>query len=201
MDYTPDNAAQAAKQTELDALLKAFVDARAPHSTENIESLIGSFITLSPPLDPPLEIGLIVMSDLGQGGARSRKPGNITLNWRRLFQLIPDATIAGAGAATTTWLIPFAALYIWMKLWKAATIDIEERDAFVLYSLWLNRNERKRIAEDEAFSMTKSLAEKHDLPEMTRKNFARAIDRLLSLGCIEMDEGVIWLREWVRVTY
>jgi hypothetical protein len=201
MDHTPDNAAQAVKQEELKELLNTFVETRAPHSTEKIERLIGSFIALRPPLDPPLEIKLIVMSDLGQGGAKSRKPGNITLNWRRLFELIPDVTIAGASAAESMWLIPFAALYVWMKLWKAAAVNIEERDAFVLYSLWLNRNERKRIAEDEAFSMTKSLAEKHDLPAITKKNFAQAIDKLLSLDCIEIDEGVIWLREWVRVTY
>jgi hypothetical protein len=144
---------------------------------------------------------LIVMSRLGQDGSKSRKPGNVTLNWRRLFELVPDATLAGASATEARWLIPLAALYIWMKLWKVATIDIEEGDAFVLYSLWLHRSEKKRIAEEEAFSRTKSLAEKHELPVLTRKKFDQAINKLLSLECIEMDEGVIWLREWVRIKY
>lgn len=202
MDYTPDHDAQAIKEKELETLLNEFIESRAAaHSGEHAKKLIGSFVTLSPPLDPPLMMELIVMSRLGQGGGTSRKPGNVTLNWRRLFELVPDATIAGASATEARWIIPFAALYIWMKLWKVATINIEEEDAFVLYSLWLHRNEKKRIVEEEAFSRTKLLGEKHGLPAMTRKKFDQAISKLLSLECIEMDEGVIWLREWVRIKY
>lgn len=88
-----------------------------------------------------------------------------------------------------------------MKLRKVATVDIEEKDAFVLYSLWLHRNERKRIPEDEAFLKTESLATQHGLPSLTRERFDQAINRLLSLGCIELDDGDIWLREWIIVRY
>lgn len=114
---------------------------------------------------------------------------------------MPDVALAGAGATEARWLIPFAALYIWMKLRKVATVDIEEKDAFVLYSLWLHRNERKRIPEDEAFLKTESLATQHGVPSLTRERFDQAINRLLSLGCIELDDGDIWLREWIIVRY
>jgi hypothetical protein len=201
MDYTPDKAAQAAKQKDIETLLVTFGEDHTALDPEQAKQLIDSFVTISPPLNPPLLMELTVMSNLGRGGGKSRKPGNIRLNWRRLFELVPDVTLAGAGAATAHWLIPFAALYVWMKLWNAATVNIEEEDAFFLYSLWLHRNDESRISEDEAFSKTESLIKNHGLPLIKRETFDQAINKLRSLECIELDGGVIWLREWVIIKY
>jgi len=202
MDYTPDHAAKATKQKEIEALLEAFGESHhATIAPEDAKQIFDNFITISSPLNPPIAIEFMVMSRLGSGGTSSRKPGNIRLNWRQLFELVPDVTLAGAGAAGARWLIPFAALYIWMKLWNVATIEIEEKDAFVLYSLWLHRNEKKRIPEDEAFLKTELLAKKHGLPLLTKQQFDEAINKLLSLECLEVDNGDIWLREWIVVKY
>ena len=141
------------------------------------------------------------MSELGKGGAKSRKPGNITLNWRKLFELIPDVTLAGASVVGAQWLIPFAALYIWTRVWQAAAVELEEEDAFVVYSLWLHRNDRRRLTEDEAFLQTKALSKKHGLPAINKKKFKQIINKLLSLECIEMNNDVIRLRERVVIKY
>jgi len=87
-----------------------------------------------------------------------------------------------------------------MKLCNTATIEIEEKDAFVLYSLWTHRNHENKIPEDEAFSKSEALAKTCGLP-FSRKAFDEAVNRLLSLECIEMNEGIIWLREWIIVRY
>ena len=68
-----------------------------------------------------------------------------------MFELVPDATLAGAAGFTEKWLLVFAGLYIWMKIWKAATIELQESDALILYVLWQNRDSRNKISEELAF--------------------------------------------------
>lgn len=201
MDYTPDRAASELKRKEILALLADFGESHHALGHKQTKQLFDNFITITPPLDPPFVMEMIVMSRLGRGGTRSRKPGNIRLNWRQLFEVVPDVTLAGAGAAGVRWLVPFAALYIWMKIWDVATLEIEEKDAFVLYSLWLHRNERKRISEDEAFSKTQSLAKEHKIRALTKPQFEEITNKLLSLECIELNDGDILLREWIIVKY
>jgi len=201
MDFTPDRAAQEAKQKEIEALLEQSSEGGATLTPTQIKQLVDSFISISPPLDPPHLMTFTTMAALGRGGANSRKPGNITLNWRRLFDLVPDITLAGAGAVGTTWLLPVAALYVWMKLLNSATIKIEEKDAFVLYALWTHKNDKDRISEDDGFAKSNLLAEKHGMPPIQRDTFDRAVNKLSSLDCIELEAGIIWLREWVRIKY
>jgi hypothetical protein len=200
MDYTPDNAALKGKKAEIQKLLLTFTETHVSLEPSDAETLIETFVTLTAPLDPPVVIRYITIGDLGKGGGSSRKPGNVTLNWKNLFELVPDITLAGAGAVGVPWLIPFAALYIWMKLWKTTEINLTEEDAFVIYSLWTHRDAGKKIPENEAFLKTEALAKRHGIP-LTKKRFTEIISKLLALECIELDSGVIWLREWVRVKY
>lgn len=36
---------------------------------------------------------------------------------------------------------------------------------------------------------------------LTEAEYQRAVNRLVEMKCIELDDGIIWLREWVRVKY
>ncbi len=201
MNYTPDNAAQEAKEKEIEALLTTIAEECRSLNPREAQKLVGTFLTITPPLLPPTVMKFMTISELGRGGGDTRRPGNITLNWRKLFELVPDVTLAGAGAAGSPWLIPFVALYVWMKLWNTASVRIEEGDAFVVYSLWINRNEENKISEEDAFLKTETLAKTHGLPAIKKEEFTRIINKLLSLECVEIEGGVIWLREWVRIKY
>ncbi|MDP2602492.1 MAG: hypothetical protein Q8S00_07850 [Deltaproteobacteria bacterium] len=201
MNYTLDNAAREAKEKEIEAILATLAAGHAVLDPRQTQKLIGSFVTVTPPLLPPPVIKRITISELGRGGGDTRKPGNVTLNWRKLLELVPDVTLAVAGVAGSPWLIPLAALYVWMRLWNAASVSLEEEDAFVVYSLWLHRNGENKISEDNAFLKTETLAHKHGFPAITKEKFTKIIDKLLSLECVEMEEGIIWLREWVRIEY
>ena len=201
MNYTPDNAAREAKEKEIAALLATLTEVHAALDPRQTQKLFGSFVTVTAPLLPPVVFKLMTISELGRGGGDTRKPGNVTMNWRKLLELVPDVTLAGAGAAGSPWLIPFAALYVWMKLWNAAKVSLEEEDAFVVYSLWLHRNGENKISEDDAFLKTEALTHKHGFPAFSQEKFTKIINKLLSLECIEMEEGIIWLREWVRIKY
>lgn len=201
MVYTPDKAALEGKKAEIQNLLSTFAERHPCLVQSDVQNLIGSFVTLTAPLDSPTLIRFLTIAELGRGGGNSRKPGNITLNWSNVFELVPDITLAGASTVGVPWLLPFAALYIWMKLWKSSEVNLAEEDAFVVYSLWIHRDERNKIAEDAAFQKMQVLARQHGIPPLTKTRFTEIINKLLSLECIEMESGVIWLREWVRIKY
>jgi len=203
MDYTPDNAALEAKEAEIQRLLLTFAEKHPSLVPSEVQKLIGSCVRVTAPLNPPAISGLITMDDLGRGGGISRKPGNITLNWASLFQLVPGAARAVGGAIGDPWLMLFAALELWGKLSKVLFFEVTlmEEDAFVVFSLWLHRDGKNKIAEDDAFLKTKALAKKHGISLPTKKRFREIVSKLLLLGCIEIESGVIRLIERVRITY
>ncbi len=184
MDYTPDNAAREAKETEIQRLLLAFAKKHPSLVPSEVQKLIGSCVTVTAP-------GI------------SRKPGNITLNWASVFQIVPGAALAVGGAIDDPWLMLFAALELWGKLSKVLFFEVTlmEEDAFVVFSLWLHRDGKNKIAEDDAFLKTKALAKKHGISLPTKKRFREIVSKLLLLGCIEIESGVIRLIERVRITY
>src|SRR5438093_1186359 len=123
MNFTPDHNAQQAKEKEIETLVLSFAETHSPLDASQAKKLIGTFVTISPPLDPSFQHAhWMTVAALGRGGGESRKSGNIMLNWRKLFELAPEATLAGGAAVETPWLIPFAALYVWMRLWKASEV-------------------------------------------------------------------------------
>jgi hypothetical protein len=61
-------------------------------------------------------------------GGLTIKPGNIRLNWRKLFEKVPELVLTGAGV-TQLWLAPFAALYLWNLVWSLSKIEITPAQA------------------------------------------------------------------------
>jgi hypothetical protein len=145
---------------------------------------------------------MITLGSFGDEGGTSRKPGNIFLNWRKLMDIVPDATIAAAGAMTSpAWLLPLIGLYVWNKLWRGAEEELTNVEACTICALWKNKDSRNRISEDDGFTATNTLRAHHGLPQLTRVEYNKASNRLLAMDCIELSNGIIWLREWVRVSY
>lgn len=190
------------KKGELLRLAQQAIPAKIGAAGNSAESLVQSFIRLTPPTEPEIEIGFITMDSDGRGGGKSRKPGNIFLNWRKLFEIIPDVTIASMGGATAPgWLLPLIGLDVWNKLWCNAAEEISEVEATTIHALWKNRNSRKRISEDDGYVKTDILRNDMGLPSLSRSEFDVAVNRLLRMRCVKIEEGIIWLREWVRTSY
>jgi len=111
-------------------------------------------------------------------------------------------TIVAAGAvAAPRWLLPFVALYVWNKLWRCSEEELTETEAVVICALWKNRSQDYQIPEDAAWDRVNEARKSMDLPPLSRQEFDHAINRLMAMKCIEMDCGVIWLRERVSITY
>jgi hypothetical protein len=200
MEY--DNEALEAKKSEIQALPVEAIRRVNRASEEAVESAVEAFTRLTPPTDPEPVIEMITVGSFGRGGGKSRKPGNIYLNWQKLMDIVPDATIATAGALTSpAWLLPLIGLYVWNKLWRGAEEDLTEVEACTIFALWKNRNGQSKISEDEGFVRNNALREQQDMPALLRSEYDVAINRLLRMECIEIENGIVWLREWVRIQY
>lgn len=81
------------------------------------------------------EVQLITLSS--KGGGTSRKPGHILLNWRRMFDVAPDVSIASFGIADDSPFIRgLVGLYMWNKVWRGAEEDLTDIEASIIETLW-----------------------------------------------------------------
>lgn len=189
-------------------LAKIASKAQPDLTTGQVETLVRAFARLTAPEEPEeaeFTLGYITLDAVSNQG-ESRKPGNLFLNWRKLFDLGPDTVLAGIGAATASaavqpWAIPLAALYIWNKVWRGAEEPLTEVDACILLALWQNRNSENKITEADGEVHTNALRSKQGLSALSVSEYAKALSRLAKLECIELSDGVVWLREWIKVKY
>lgn len=172
-------------------------------SEDALRRLVDAFARVTPPKEPEITIGLITISSLYDAPkASSRKPGNVVLNWRKLLEIVPDVSLAGLGAATLP-VAPqvafvLAGLYIWNKVWRGAVEEFSDVEAVTILALWEHRNGKNKIPEQEGFVKTNEVRGRYSLPPLTQGQYTSAVNRLTSLQCIELEDGVIWLREWVQ---
>jgi len=176
----------------------------APHFSNpdqlSIE-IINYFCIITPPEIDPM-IYLLTLKPGGLGGARSSKPGNIWLNWRRLLIDGAESILTIVGAAAVPWLIPLAGLVVWNKLWSLLSIKIDERHAAVIWSMWKNRDEKNCIENDKILDLVNKELSEYNRPKMTEKELKDILKDLEKMECIEaIDKNKWWLREWVKVTY
>lgn len=195
------------KKQEIADFAERIAASKGAASASLAQSAVEAFSLLTAPEKPEVLMHLITVSMLnapdGRGPTgRSRKLGNLVLNWRKLIDIVPDAAIAAAGAtAAPAWLLPLIGLYVWNKLWRGSEEELTEVEATTILSLWKYRNEENKIAEDDGFTKTNLVRASFGLQSLSGAEYRRSIDRLLEMECVEMSDGVIWLREWVRKTY
>lgn len=137
------------------------------------------------------------------GGAKSTKFGNIKLNLNKLCILSCESIFPLVAATHTPWLIPFAALVICNKLWSLQNIQITERDAIVIWTMWNNRDPKNCCIETEKVLDLINLELSNGArPQMTKQEFEVAIRNLEKMRCIEESKENKWhLLEEVKITY
>jgi hypothetical protein len=198
MDYTPDNIAMERKRAELVGEVFKLLD---PKDAKLAESIIDRFCRMSPPLDPPMTISLITIGHGGRGGGQTRKPGNLSLNWKRLSGEFADVVINVAGAVAVPWLIPFAALSLWNKILIHATIELTKEQAASICAMWHRCDEKNKITLPKAFAEINQLFQVFKWPPLSHEAFTNILRDLEHLQCIEATGETIWLREWVQTRY
>ncbi|GDY36274.1 hypothetical protein [Acidovorax sp. NB1] len=203
MEYDKD-AASAKRAQLLEHAALGPIGQKLPEDV--LRQLVDAFARVTPPAEPAITLELITISSLYDAPkANSRKPGNIVLNWRKLLDIVPDVSLAGLGAATLPVApqvaVVLAGLYIWNKVWRGAVEEFSDVEAVTILALWEHRNGKNRIPEQEGFVKTNEVRGRYTLPPLTQSQYASAVNRLTALQCIELEDGVIWLRECVQKKY
>ena len=198
----PDNEALENQKALLRQYVLSLLQEDITQRGEIAEAVLDGFVRLTPPDEEPPSVELITLRSAGRRGGRSRKPGNIFLNWRNLIELIPDVTLAAAtGLAGPQWLVLISALYIWNHLWSKSAVELDQAHAVTILALWRNRNGFNKVSEEEGFVCTNEVLTSMGLPPLQRADYTEIIETLANLQCVEVEDGVIWLREWVKTTY
>ena len=168
------------------------------------EQVTAAYVRVTPPEAEELTSSLITMDMGGRGGARSRKPGNLLLNVRALVATLSNAVLGAAGVASAPWTAPFAALVIWDTVWAGMAVDLNERDATVLFAMWSARDQENRVPHATLLKAVNLELAKHNRPPVAAQELVTALDHLQRLKAIERaadDPENWWLREWVSVKY
>jgi hypothetical protein len=163
------------------------------------KAIIASFAQVTPgtvKAEAPTRIDYIDISK-PFGSGTSIKPGNIRLNWKKLFEKTPELVLTGAGV-TQMWLVPFAALYLWNLVWSLAKVELSPDHGSTMYALWNAVPGRRRFAETEALEIVNRFRVNNSVQSLSSSEFAALVDDLVRLDCIELAAGQIWLREWIR---
>ena len=165
--------------------------------------LNSGFLQITPPEEDPPMMQFLTMDSLkNYKQGKSIKPGNIRLNIRNLIESIPSAVEMAVGIAIDLPVLKIcAALNLWKTIKGFFTVEISKEEAFVIVSLWKNCDSRHEISLEKGFISTNELLKKYEEQEFSNIKYNQVIDSLIKLQCIELTEGVIWLREWISKNY
>lgn len=161
------------------------------------------FIQISAPQEEPPKMMMLTIDSLknyNQGS--SIKPGNIRLNIKKLIDAVPGIIeiVVGVNAEMPILLV-VAALSLWKTIRDVSTVEITKDQAFVIVALWKNCNTAQKIELDRGYVAVNELLVRYGELEITEMKYNKIIDSLIKIGCIEMEENIIWLREWISKNY
>lgn len=170
---------------------------------ETSAKIIENFTNITPPeIDENEKYYFITTRPGGVGGGSSTKLGNIWLNWRCLLINGSESILTIAGAVAIPWLVPFAGLVLWNKIWSVLNIQITERPAAVIWAMWINRDKENCIKDEVIIDLVNTEFSKYNLTKMNQEELNITLRDLERMECIEKTErNKWWLREWVKVVY
>ncbi|MBZ0218058.1 MAG: hypothetical protein K8F25_15990, partial [Fimbriimonadaceae bacterium] len=182
--------------SKLDEALSKFGELSGQQNSDLIEG----FCTITPPNIPDVDrtMDWVTIRDRGRRGGQVVRPGNILLNWSKLFRALASMVLTGAGAAANPWFVVLGGLVIWNDLYGMAKIDLDPEHAVAFQAMWQNHDGQQRISEDKAWKLTNGALKELDLNRLNKANFAMIVDELSRIGCVEIKDGEIWLRQWIR---
>ena len=161
------------------------------------------FITVTPPMGEPIRMSFLTMDSLkNYKSGKSIKPGNIKLNIKLLIDEILEILASITNQPIDTFI---SKIYIALNLWKAInkvlTVEITKDEAFVIVALWKYCDGRHKIDVEDGYNAVKELCKRYGEQEISKIKYHYTIDALVAIDCIELNEGIVWLREWIIKRY
>ena len=151
---------------------------------QTTKELMDACIKITPPEEKEILMNMITMRPSGRGGGRSTKPGNITLNIRKLFEAVSSGVFTVVSVTQLPWAIPFAFILLWNSLWKNLQVSLTESEAVVLWVMWQVKNNQKIVNVVDIKPSVDKHAAKYERDTLSNKDIEFAInenngDRLL----------------------
>jgi len=129
----------------------------------------------------------------GQGQASSTKLSNASLRLGECLEAVAGGVLATAAASAHPWTIALAILVAVQAVRKALTVQIDERTATVLWSIWVNRDEACGISAGSALLVVNEERVKQGHVALTQSQFDDAMSQLVTLGCVQArSDGSGW---------
>jgi hypothetical protein len=142
----------------------------------------------------------VSMSPGGCGGAQSRKLGNIAVSPRKLLMTLP-AMISSFWLQDHPWAAAFIGLSLLESILSKMELQIQEREATVLWAIWLNRDATDRVSKGALLAVVNNERVEHGRGVLSLNEFGDALASLLKLGCIRDEESSWRLCESVEVEF
>jgi len=162
--------------------------------------IIDHFAAMTSP-EVRITFDLVSIRQGGVAVGKSTKPGDIRLNWKFLLEA-SESILLIAGTSASPWFICLAALVIWNDVWAKMSIEISERHAMVIWTMWIHADQDNYIQQEKILSLVNNRLERYSRPQLDQEHLAHTLRELEELECIEEAEGNRWwLREWIRVEY
>lgn len=202
MDLDHDRAN--AKRRELIEQFDEAIHRIAPEVSPFGSDAISHFIQITPPEKESPTFHLVTMFEQGRGGGSSCKPGNITLNIRRLITTVASGVLTIAGIVTAPWTVPFAGIILWDSLWSGIHRDISERDAAILWTMWQHHDAAETVPKAGLVDKVNQQLANAGRNAISQEELDDSLRTLVEIRCIaesRKDSSRWWLREWINVRY
>jgi len=163
-------------------------------------AVVDAFVDLTLPSRADAENDLI--DGFAADADAPRKPGTIMLSWRKLTDVVTDIVIAAAEANTQhLWIVVFVGLTIWSKLQASAAERLTADEATTMLALWKYRRSSDEIGDDDGFTKANAVRAELGMPALARDKYEAVLACLLQLGCVDVKDGIIRLRDTLRLQY
>ena len=136
----------------------------------------------------------------GGGGAQSWKLGNIAVSPRKLLMTLP-AMISSLWLQDHPWAAASIALSLLGSILSKMELQIQEREATVLWAIWLNRDANNRISKEALLAVVNNERVAYGLGVLSLNELGIALALLLKLGCIRDEESSWRVCESVQVEF
>lgn len=193
-----------------DELVTTLAEALRHHSgvegTEEAAALIlDAFCRVTPPEEGDVHMELVTAASFsGRGGGTSSKPGNIRLNLRLLFDALASSTFTVLSLKDAPWAVPLAAVLLWNSVWRAAQVQLTEKEVAILWTMWRIRDAKKHVKEDLLRPAIAEHVTKNGLAPITPSDLRHGLERLATIGTItrsKRQSGEWRLIEWIQKDY
>lgn len=202
----PDIVAQEEKKRELANSLQEYITTESDR-----KKIIDKFeeyglLDISAPMEEELIMEYININSRNfHNGGTSRKAGNITLNFGIGLDLFIDISLILVNLPDNILdkkvKYYFILLHLCREFYSKATITITTDQAIALCVLWENRDSNRKISENVGYNKINEKRKELSLSPISNIEYKNIIDDLIKNKNIELTDGVIWLREWVKIKY